>query len=508
MTTTRLDEGQLRGALRAAQDVRAEQLSSVLTRAGRIQRWLSQPIDSDLRAQLGDDRRRIADEVLELLVGWTDLGGTITLAEADLDATRAAVSGSPRVAPTLEVVAPQVSQIVAEPATTTVLAGPGQVVGVRPRVSAALGAAIVSRPPVATGDSLKSLAKHFEAGAQMRAEGISANWEELLAKIVGDLGAPGDDGEVEVTILQNVVREADRWRGLPREVQRTLVGLVTGRLRRAQDEIGVAGAKLDDTFSMLSAWSKREQPGWVNGLSRGHGPTRGSWSADVEAYGARLPRAEAAPAVRESHERLLSAVAAFLPEFESAPEGAMDAVRAQFKAIVRKALEGGVRPADPRLVKLCQPHVALFEDREFKSLRKALREDAEPADLEDDEKAPPLPPDWAWWGRTRYRRGVLVGGDPRELNRERLERAFGFTELEWVGTEFKRNNLQTIRDRVRAGKLDIVIILGSFVGHDADEVILPAARECAVDWVHVDKGYGIVRVRRAIERFLDPLASR
>ncbi len=506
MTTTRPDEAQLRGALRSAQDVRAEQLAGFLTRAGRIQRWLTQPIDPDLRAQLGEDRRRLAEEVLELLVGWTELGGALTLAEADLDTLRAPVAVSTRTAPVLEVVEPPVSSIVAPPPAGYVNSGPSGVQ--RPRLGASLGAAIVSRPPSATGESLKTLAKHFEVGAQVRAEGISANWEELLAKIVTDLGVPGDDGDVEVTILQNVVREADRWRGLPREVQRTLVGLVTGRLRRAQDEIGVAGPKLDDTFSMLSAWSKREQPGWVNGLSRSHGPTRGSWSADVEAYGARLPRAEAPPAVRENHERLLATITMFLPEFDSAPEGAMDAVRAQFKTLVRKALEGGVRPTDPRLVKLCQAHTALFEDREFKSLRKALREDAEPAEVEDDEKAPPLPPDWAWWGRTRYRRGVLVGGDPRELNRERLERAFGFTELEWVGTEFKRNNLQTVRDRVRAGKIDIVLILGSFVGHDADEVILPAARECAVDWVHVDKGYGIVRVRRAIERFLDPLASR
>ncbi|HNH49638.1 MAG TPA: hypothetical protein PKY30_21520, partial [Myxococcota bacterium] len=66
------------------------------------------------------------------------------------------------------------------------------------------------------------------------------------------------------------------------------------------------------------------------------------------------------------------------------------------------------------------------------------------------------------------------------------------------------NSLQTVRDRVRAGKVDLVIMLGAFVGHDADDVILPACRDRGVDWVHVDKGYGIVRIRHAIERFLDP----
>lgn len=484
----RPEEGALKTAFHAAQDAREVALEALLQRAGRLQRWINQPVDPELKAQLGEDRRRLADELLESLVGWTELGGKVRLGEVELGV-------GPELAESLRS-PPRVAEV--PPAVETVVV----------RRTVREGATIVARPPSATGDNLRTLAKHFEAGAQLRNEGVVTNWEEVLGKVVAALGEPGDDGDAEVAVLYGVIREADRWRGLPREVQRTLVGLVTARLRRAQDEMGVSGTRLDDSFSMLSAWSKREQPGWVNGLSRGHYPTRSSWTADAEAYAARLPRADLVPAVQENLEKLLGAVNEFSAEFGSAPAEAMEAVATQFRALVRKALDGGVRPTDPRLLKLCAPHAELFEAPEFRALRRALREDAEPAEGEDDDKAPPLPPDWAWWGRTRYRRGVLVGGDPREPNRERLERAFGFGELDWVGTEFKRNHLQTVRDRVRAGKVDIVIILGSFVGHDADEIILPAARECGVDWVHVDKGYGIVRVRRAIERFLDPLASR
>ncbi len=457
MSKSRPDEGALRVAFAAEQQARSVTLETILQRASRLQRWMSQPVAPELKAQLAEERRRIADELLDCLAGWNELGGRIQIGDADL--------------------------------------GPDAAVD-------------ALRPASRAGGTVHAVPQHFEAGGQDRNEGVSANWEEVLGKVVVDLGVPSDDADAELLVLFNVVREADRWRGLPREVQRTLVGLITARLRRAQDEMGMGGAKLDDTFSMLSAWSKREQPGWVNGLSRGHGPTRGTWGADAEAYRGRLPASEAAAAVKENHERLLSVLGAFLPEFDTAPPEALDAVRAQFRALVRKSLDAGVRSADPRLLKLCLAHAELFDGVEFRGLRQALREDAEPAEGEDDDKAPPLPPDWAWWGRTRYRRGVIVGGDPRELNRERIEKAFGFGELEWVGTEFKRNNLQTVRDRVRAGKIDIVIILGSFVGHDADEVILPAARECGVDWVHVDKGYGVVRVRRAMERFLDPLACR
>ena len=491
MSQSRPDEGALRVAFAAEQNARTAALETILQRASRLKRWMSQPVDPDLKAQLAEDRRRLADELLDCLAGWNELGGRIQIGDGDLgpDASVDSLRAGARAGGTVVALPPPVeSPVVRRPVAPI--------------------SSIVSRPPAAAVDSLRGLSRHFEAGGQVRNEGVSANWEELLAKIVTDLGVPSDDADGELLVLFNVVREADRWRGLPRDVQRTLVGLVTARLRRAQDEMGIGGSRLDDTFSMLSAWSKREQPGWVNGLSRGHGPTRGTWGADAEAYTARLPAAEAPPAVKENHERLLGSLGAFLPEFETAPPEALDSVKAQFRSLVRKALDAGVRSADPRLLKLSLPHADLFDGVEFRGLRKALREDAEAAEGEDDEKAPPLPPDWAWWGRTRYRRGVIVGGDPRELNRERLEKAFGFGELEWVGTEFKRNNLQTVRDRVRAGKIDIVIILGSFVGHDADEVILPAARECGVDWVHVDKGYGIVRVRRAMERFLDPLASR
>jgi hypothetical protein len=482
-------------------------LKEVLGRAERLRRWMDQPIEPELRAQLAESRRRLADELLDVLTTWVELGGSISLGDAVLG-EEPTLPSLPRGAAIPDLASPPPATAPDSSAATTIVPRAAPVrTPVAPR-AAAPAPAVVAPPPAASGDALRGLRRHFEAGGHVKNEGISTNWSELLDQVVAQLGAPREDGEGELTVLAAAIRDADRWRGLPRELQRNLVGLVTSRLRRAQDEMGVSGVKLDEAFSGLSAWSKREQPGWVNGLSRSHLPTRGSWTADAEAYAARLPRAETAPAARESVERLLEGLRTFLPEFNTAPAGAAEAVAAQFRQMVRKAVDSGVRPSDPRLLKLVGGHAELFEGTEFKALRKALREDAEPAEGEDDDRAPPLPPDWPWWGRTRFRRGVLVGGDPREPNRERLERAFGFAELEWVGTEFKRNNLQTVRDRVRAGKLDIVILLGAFVGHDADDVILPVARECGVDWVHVDKGYGIVRVRRAIERFLDPLASR
>ena len=82
--------------------------------------------------------------------------------------------------------------------------------------------------------------------------------------------------------------------------------------------------------------------------------------------------------------------------------------------------------------------------------------------------------------------------------RQRIQRVFQFSELEWYPAEFRRNPLQTVRERVKAGKVDFVIILGAFVGHDADEIVLAACKERGVDCVHVDKGYGVSRIRASI----------
>ena len=116
-----------------------------------------------------------------------------------------------------------------------------------------------------------------------------------------------------------------------------------------------------------------------------------------------------------------------------------------------------------------------------------------------------LPEDWAWWGRTEGRRAVILGGSPRETNRARLEQEFRFAELVWDPAEHKRNVLQRLRDRIRSGGVDLVIVLRRFVGHDTDDVVVRACKDSGTDWVHVEHGYGVNQVQAAVERFLEPM---
>ena len=199
--------------------------------------------------------------------------------------------------------------------------------------------------------------------------------------------------------------------------------------------------RLDQGVRRLSAYQRDYNPGFVYGLARTHEPRRENWLADSEAYWDEL------------------------------------------QALLHGETEAATAPA-----------------RKAPPPRKVVEG---PEDADDDDSGP-IPPDWEWFSRTRGKRAVMVGGDPREPNRLRLEAAFGFTELVWERAERTRNNLQMIRERVKAGKLDMVIVLTRFVGHDADHVIQPACKEMGVPFIPVQTGYGVQGFRRAMERFLSP----
>lgn len=361
-------------------------------------------------------------------------------------------------------------------------------------------------PPAAV-DALARLKHHLESGGGAEPEPEPIEWGPQLTRILGGL-SPGRDDEAELDRVHAVVGECQTWVIFPPDVQRGLIAHTAARLRILQER-GMRDRRIDQAFLTLTAYSARERPGFVIGLNRTHKPVRGAWQDDADNYWDRLVSylpSEDTPS--PNHEKILANLEKLVREIEFAPVAARSAVASQTIREFRTALESGISARDPRLVRLAAPFVEQLQSREFRNLRRAIREEQEAANEPEEAEASTeevyLPPEWGWWGRTKGRRALMIGGSPRELNRARLEKVFGFSSLEWLPAEHRRNSLVSVRNRVRAGGVDVVLILRSFVGHDADEIILPACRETGVDWVHVDQGYGVVRVRQAIERFLDP----
>jgi hypothetical protein len=117
-----------------------------------------------------------------------------------------------------------------------------------------------------------------------------------------------------------------------------------------------------------------------------------------------------------------------------------------------------------------------------------------------------LDPTWPLLPSVRGQRAILVGGDPREPNRVRLERALQLASLEWSPVDGPRR-VEAVLGRIGGGSYDLVIVLQPFVAHAESEPIIAAAKRARVPWA-IAEGYGLGAVKLALERFLGAAAAQ
>lgn len=335
---------------------------------------------------------------------------------------------------------------------------------------------------------------------------------ESVQQIVSRLGPPRQDTDREALLaearaLHHELVHIGNWETLPRAIQRALVGLLTARMRRLQDDSPpdvrtLLQLQLGKDFTRLTAFSSEHRPGWVTGLSRAHGPETGSWHSDAEFWWTTLRR-ELGGFVFEAERAALN------PEVALEELGAVIAAGADDDVVRRgatRALNAGVSPEDTRLCRLLVGRLSALEgDKGFKRLRRAVRQ-AEvngrpPAPHPEDDDDSPLPDAWPFFGRTRGRTAVMVGGEVREQRRVQIEQAFGFRHLEWV-SGYDIRTIQSLAERIHGGGVEFVLLLARFISHKVTDVLLPAVRHSGTDWVMVRQGYGINQLRLAIERYL------
>ncbi len=107
---------------------------------------------------------------------------------------------------------------------------------------------------------------------------------------------------------------------------------------------------------------------------------------------------------------------------------------------------------------------------------------------------------WPSLGLVRGRRAIMLGGDPREPNRQRLERVLQLASLEWPPIDGPRK-VDAVVERIRRRAYDLVLVLQPFVAHKQSDAIIEAARSATTPW-SLAEGYGAAAVKRALERFL------
>lgn len=309
----------------------------------------------------------------------------------------------------------------------------------------------------------------------------------LLSLLRGDRLV--DEEEEDLAAL---VHDEARLRGFPKDIQVSLLQYAAARLRYLQER-GMDDEHVRALMADITSYAERERCGFVHGPKRVSAPRTASWESDARGYLNRLYDRTLAEDDGETN------VGRVIAAIETAIRDA--APFEELRPLLTSALRLGVGAANTRLVNLTAPFLGLMESvPELKALRSAIRTAERDARADPEPEAPALPPDWPWLAFTRGKRVVMIGGDPREPNRERIERAFGFDELSWMKTEFSPRSIQAARERVASGGTDFVIILRRFVGHDTDDQIIPACAQAGTPWISVPSGYGIERIRQEIER--------
>ena len=368
--------------------------------------------------------------------------------------------------------------------------------------------------PPPDANAVERLRSHLSGTAsdQLRRRAAVRFDPSLWRSLLDELGPvpPSLDREPEVRAeLRRLLRavrpeRAEQWVALPPELQRNFISVIAARARCLQEPT-VAGLvadldpdrELNQLFSGLSGYLKREQPGFVHGLSRTHLPDGATWREDAFSLWERLTEAAAGHdvAAGPNPERALHDLDGVL---RGEPED--DHVVTALQATI----DAGVAQDDPRLIKALRPWLDLLgKHARFKVLRKAIRTENE-RDLAEASAPPPtaaIAADWPCWVLTRNRRAVMVGGEPREEARARLQATFGFAELQW-GSIDQTRQLDSLADSLRQGGWDLLILLQGFVNHKSATKVIDACKDGPVPFVSVERGYGVERIREAIEQDL------
>ena len=498
-------------------DASSDALSRLLLDLRRLKGWLGLPLPSDLRGKLLDDQARAEHDLAELMVSWVSGGGMLELTMAsddedtaivrsddeDVDGDHGQVNEPPgapepnpepnpstEVEPERELVRPSEA-----PASEAGVAGPDSA----PALSALSALELPEQPtppepvraPPASAASLKMLL-NIGRSTPLQVRPPSPV-PDAAARLIALTATPSLDA------VRSAIDARAGWATLPRDIQVVVLELVAAWVRSYQNEGAVSDAP--GLMSLLSGFSVQHQPGLAWGLARNHTPRNGSWRSDARMhFGALLNWAT--PAVPGPNpQRSLAALQSALATFgeQEAAGVSEEAAGAPVRQAILTCYKSGLSGAAPELVRLLSESPGLLEGRDFKKLRQAIRK-AEQVAL-DEAPVTGLPPGWPFFVHTQGKRGLLVGGDPRLPQREKLHSTFGFAKLDWLGTEFKATGLQAARASIVAGGVDIVLALHRWCGHNVDRILQPACKSKGVLFIPVQRSYGVAGIKDAIERF-------
>lgn len=320
---------------------------------------------------------------------------------------------------------------------------------------------------------------------------------EPLRKLVAALLVSRAPAE-EIAFLLGFARDSARLDlVMPPRARIEALTFASARMRHLQDaKLAGEADHVRPFMSMVSSYARMARVGAVYGPKRSDRPNSGSWERDAALQLRALAERAGIDVEPPNPGRLIGELERLV-----STGGADEDIR----GLVERCFDAGIARKDTRLARILTPVLHALDGKRFKEVRSEIRLRLEEEnEAEDAAPAARVPEDWPYWHLTRGKRAVIVGGDSREPNRARIQQTFGFASLDWVETQYKDRALHALRERIARGGAEAVIILTAFIGHNADNILLPACRERGIPFIFVHTGYGIVGIRAAIERFGTP----
>lgn len=180
------------------------------------------------------------------------------------------------------------------------------------------------------------------------------------------------------------------------------------------------------------------------------------------------------------------------------PGNLCDEEKDRIRKLVSDLLNLGVPTTDERLLDSVNQVSDLFsEGSDYRALRRAMTK-VENSKSKADVLAETFPKAMK---ELKGKKAVIVGGQPREIRRSRIEKLFKLESLEWVECEhgLKRQILGLSN---RVDSYDYIFEIVTLCGHHVDEIIGDACKNSNCRFIRLTSGYGVNQIASSIEQIL------
>lgn len=373
-----------------------------------------------------------------------------------------------------------------------------------------------ARPVEAPIDLAQLQAQMREPGWKAKKAAGRAEADAALERLIGHVERMGPPPIIPLemsperrrSVLNNLCNEMAGWKGLEPDV---LVPLL--RWAAAEHQMVLAAQPVGNDsrevwrFKCMKTLADLPGVAYIHGLSRSHQPKGVGWTHDAAQAWAGLIEALGDRRLACKPEAVLARVERAIASREP------PAIR----VAVAMAPALGLPWTAAALLRCLTPVMSHLQGASFRDLQQppalssvatpapepsAGAEAAEPAEAEEalEGEETPLPA----FTQPPSGRAMMIGGEPRERARKRLQAGLNLETLAWHSISA---SVDPLVRQIEQGSVDVVFVLHGFCAHRVSDRLRAACKLYAVAYAPVTHGYGLGQMQQAWEKAQEWMAS-